>query len=113
MSAHPPPVDIPSSYIALPYQHIKVSHVPTSSPTATPVILLTLTAQQKQRLHWDHDARDHLRLQDVRPGRARPVHSHDGSGQDVLRGYGFGDWVSWRKGEGWKHKEAEGDGPGA
>jgi len=33
---------LPPSYVNLPLQHIRLSHVPASSPTPTPVILLTL-----------------------------------------------------------------------
>ena len=37
----------PSSYSALPYRAIKVSHVPESSPTPTAVILITLNRPDK------------------------------------------------------------------
>ncbi|ESZ98079.1 enoyl-CoA hydratase/isomerase family protein [Sclerotinia borealis F-4128] len=33
---------LPDSYSTLPFQHIRVSHVPESSPTPTPIILVTL-----------------------------------------------------------------------
>ncbi|KIV87027.1 hypothetical protein PV11_02599 [Exophiala sideris] len=42
-----PPLKVPESYCALPFQQIKVSHVPESSPTATPVILITLNRPAK------------------------------------------------------------------
>ncbi|KAK2751035.1 hypothetical protein FQN57_000110 [Myotisia sp. PD_48] len=37
----------PQSYAALPTQHIKLSHVPASSPTPTPILLLTLNRPEK------------------------------------------------------------------
>ncbi len=43
----PPQVQPPSSYSSLPFQHIKVSHVPASSPTPTPVLLITLNRPDK------------------------------------------------------------------
>lgn len=41
---YPPsdPVELPSSYAKLQLEHIKISHVPESSPEPTPVLLLTL-----------------------------------------------------------------------
>jgi enoyl-CoA hydratase/carnithine racemase len=42
-----PAVNPPSSYSSLPWRHIKVSHVPESSPTPTPVILITLNRPDK------------------------------------------------------------------
>ncbi|KAL2415168.1 Enoyl-CoA hydratase AFT3-1 [Exophiala dermatitidis] len=42
-----PPLKVPESYTTLPLRHVKVSHVPESSPTATPVILITLNRPQK------------------------------------------------------------------
>lgn len=36
------PEQPPQSYATIPYQHIRVSHVPENSPTATPVVILTL-----------------------------------------------------------------------
>lgn len=38
---------LPKSYAALPFQHIRLTHVPASSPTPTPVILLTLHRPDK------------------------------------------------------------------
>jgi enoyl-CoA hydratase/carnithine racemase len=35
-------LELPKSYQDLPYEHIRVSHVPASSPTPTPVVLVTL-----------------------------------------------------------------------
>jgi enoyl-CoA hydratase/carnithine racemase len=43
----PPQLEPPSSYQTLPFQHIKVSHVPESSPTPTPVLLITLNRPEK------------------------------------------------------------------
>ncbi|OJD14923.1 hypothetical protein AJ78_04782 [Emergomyces pasteurianus Ep9510] len=40
-------IQIPASYSALPTQHIKVEHVPASSATPTPVLLLTLNRPDK------------------------------------------------------------------
>ena len=45
--APPPAIQPPSSYASLPWRHIKVSHVPESSPTPTPVILITLNRPDK------------------------------------------------------------------
>ena len=42
-----PITPLPSSYAALPTQHISLSHVPASSPTPTPVLLLTLNRPEK------------------------------------------------------------------
>jgi enoyl-CoA hydratase/carnithine racemase len=35
-------LSLPESYASLPFQHIRLSHVPASSPTPTKVILVTL-----------------------------------------------------------------------
>ncbi|KAG5300466.1 enoyl-CoA hydratase/isomerase [Histoplasma ohiense] len=40
-------IQVPASYSALPTQHVKVDHVPASSATATPVLLLTLNRPDK------------------------------------------------------------------
>ncbi|PGH30423.1 hypothetical protein GX50_06797 [[Emmonsia] crescens] len=40
-------IQIPASYSALPTQHIKIDHVPSSSTTPTPVLLLTLNRPEK------------------------------------------------------------------
>jgi len=42
MSPPPTTITLSSSYTELPLQDIRISHVPASSPTPTPVILLTL-----------------------------------------------------------------------
>lgn len=41
-----PPVTLPESYAKLDLPHIKISHVPESSPTPTPVLVLTLYRPQ-------------------------------------------------------------------
>ncbi|KAM5475450.1 hypothetical protein MauCBS54593_001139 [Microsporum audouinii] len=41
------PPSLPESYAALPTEHIKLSHVPPSSSTPTPVLLLTLNRPEK------------------------------------------------------------------
>lgn len=42
-----PAVQPASSYASLPWRHIRVSHVPESSPTPTPVVLITLNRPDK------------------------------------------------------------------
>ncbi|KAF7943648.1 uncharacterized protein EAE97_005719 [Botrytis byssoidea] len=44
---------LPSSYSALPFQHIRVSHIPESSPTPTPTILITLYRPGKHNAFTD------------------------------------------------------------
>lgn len=41
------PIDLPSSYSSLGTTDITVSHVPASSPTPTPVVLVTLSRPKK------------------------------------------------------------------
>ncbi|KAJ9493795.1 hypothetical protein H2202_010723 [Exophiala xenobiotica] len=48
-----PPLKVPESYTSLPLHHIKVSHVPESSPTTTPVILITLNRPEKHNAFTD------------------------------------------------------------
>ena len=45
---YPPtePVQLPASYAKLDFPHVKISHVPESSPEPTPVLLLTLYRPQ-------------------------------------------------------------------
>lgn len=43
----------PESYNSLRFNHIKVSHVPASSPTPTPVILITLSRPNKHNAFTD------------------------------------------------------------
>ncbi|ODH17067.1 hypothetical protein ACO22_06291, partial [Paracoccidioides brasiliensis] len=40
-------IQVPSSYSALPTQHIKVDHVPADSAKPTPILLLTLNRPNK------------------------------------------------------------------
>ncbi|KAI4131936.1 MAG: hypothetical protein LQ347_002767 [Umbilicaria vellea] len=40
-------LELPLSYASLPYQHIRISHYPASSPTPTPVVVLTLYRPEK------------------------------------------------------------------
>ncbi|KAJ9646059.1 uncharacterized protein PV06_01901 [Exophiala oligosperma] len=47
------PLTVPESYTSLPLQHIKVSHVPESSRTTTPVILITLNRPEKHNAFTD------------------------------------------------------------
>jgi enoyl-CoA hydratase/carnithine racemase len=49
---------LPSSYSSLPFQHIRLSHVPSSSPTPTPVILITLYRPGKHNAFTDTMTQD-------------------------------------------------------
>ncbi|KAI9877489.1 MAG: hypothetical protein M1830_003786 [Pleopsidium flavum] len=53
MSPSPPTITLPPSYSNLPLQDIRISHVPASSPTPTPVILLTLHRPAKHNAFTD------------------------------------------------------------
>lgn len=44
---------LPTSYSTLPFQHIRVSHIPESSPTPTPTILITLYRPEKHNAFTD------------------------------------------------------------
>lgn len=44
----PDPVIVPSSYEAVPTTHIKLSHHPAGTETATPIIVVTLNRPTKQ-----------------------------------------------------------------
>ena len=48
MGSPSPDKGLPSSYNTLPTQHIKLSHVPASSKSPTPVILLTFNRPAKK-----------------------------------------------------------------
>lgn len=48
-----PSLKAPDSYNSLRFRHIKVSHVPESSPTPTPVILITLSRPNKHNAFTD------------------------------------------------------------
>ena len=56
--ARPVPLNIPTSYSSLPLQRIALSHVPASSPTATPVILLILNRPEKNNAWEDNMMRE-------------------------------------------------------
>jgi len=45
--------ELPASYSSLSFQHIRVSHIPSSSPTATSVILVTLYRPQAKNAFTD------------------------------------------------------------
>ncbi|KFX92988.1 hypothetical protein O988_07062 [Pseudogymnoascus sp. VKM F-3808] len=47
------PVTPPANYAAVPYEQIRVSHVPASSPTPTPVILVTLYRPAKYNAYTE------------------------------------------------------------
>lgn len=49
---------LPESYAALPTEHIKLSHVPASSPTPTPVLLLTLHRPEKLNAYTEQMSRE-------------------------------------------------------
>jgi len=53
MSVTGPAIVAPASYNTLRFRHIKVSHVPESSPTPTPVILITLSRPNKYNAFTD------------------------------------------------------------
>lgn len=44
---------LPPSYTTLPFQHIRISHIPESSPTPTPTILITLYRPGKHNAFTD------------------------------------------------------------
>ncbi|KAF3481149.1 enoyl-CoA hydratase/isomerase [Arthroderma uncinatum] len=52
------PPSLPDSYAALPTAHIKLSHVPASSPTPTPVLLLTLNRPEKLNAYTEQMSRE-------------------------------------------------------
>jgi enoyl-CoA hydratase/carnithine racemase len=47
MKSTSPPAVLPSSYATLQTTHITLAHVPQSSPTPTPIILVTLNRPEK------------------------------------------------------------------
>src|ERR1700761_8285503 len=61
----PPPLQIPQSYTTLPLKQIKVSHVPESSPTPTPVLLITLNRPQKHNAFTDQMREDMERVYEL------------------------------------------------
>ncbi|PQE33335.1 enoyl- hydratase isomerase protein [Rutstroemia sp. NJR-2017a WRK4] len=44
---------LPTAYTTLPFRHIRVSHVPASSPVPTPIILITLYRPEKHNAFTD------------------------------------------------------------
>jgi enoyl-CoA hydratase/carnithine racemase len=48
MIPSPDPISIPTSYETIPTTNIKLSHHPPGSPTATPVIIVTLNRPENQ-----------------------------------------------------------------
>jgi enoyl-CoA hydratase/carnithine racemase len=61
----PAPLQIPNSYTNLPVKQIKVSHVPESSPTPTPIILITLNRPQKSNAFTDQMREDMERVYEL------------------------------------------------
>jgi enoyl-CoA hydratase/carnithine racemase len=51
----------PTSYSSLPFQHIRLSHVPVLSPTPTPIILITLYRPQAKNAFTDLMAQELVR----------------------------------------------------
>ncbi|OAP64986.1 hypothetical protein AYL99_00958 [Fonsecaea erecta] len=62
--AHPP-LKIPDSYATLPLKQIKVSHVPESSPTPTPILIITLNRPQKHNAFTDQMREDMERVYEL------------------------------------------------
>ncbi|KIW94232.1 uncharacterized protein Z519_05548 [Cladophialophora bantiana CBS 173.52] len=60
-----PPLQIPDSYATLPLKQIKVSHVPESSPTPTPVLIITLNRPQKHNAFTDQMREDMERVYEL------------------------------------------------
>ena len=48
MIPSPDPIAIPTSYETIPTTHVNFSHHPAGSPTATPVIIVTLNRPKNQ-----------------------------------------------------------------
>ncbi|KIW63630.1 hypothetical protein, variant [Phialophora macrospora] len=60
-----PPLQVPDSYKSLPLQQIKVSYVPDSSPTPTPVLLISLNRPQKHNAFTDQMREDLERVYEL------------------------------------------------
>jgi len=60
-----PPLKAPESYTSLSLHHVKVSHVPESSPTTTPVILITLNRPEKHNAFTDTMREDLERIYEL------------------------------------------------
>lgn len=58
MSPNPPSIEIPTSYETLPTTHIKLSHHPAGSASATPVIIVTLNRPEKRNAFTSQMAED-------------------------------------------------------
>ncbi|KAL4929205.1 enoyl-CoA hydratase/isomerase family protein [Aspergillus undulatus] len=54
----PTPISIPQSYESLPTKHIKISHYPSGSATATPVVIVTLNRPEKRNAFTQDMAED-------------------------------------------------------
>lgn len=54
----PPSTEIPSSYESLPTKHIKVSHYPVGTTTATPVVIVSLNRPEKRNAFTTNMAED-------------------------------------------------------
>ena len=51
MDANSPPISIPPSYENLPVTDIRLSHHPPNSPSATPILIVTLNRPQKHNAY--------------------------------------------------------------
>jgi enoyl-CoA hydratase/carnithine racemase len=60
-----PPLQVPDSYKSLPLKQIKVSYVPDSSPTPTPVLLISLNRPQKHNAFTDQMREDLERVYEL------------------------------------------------
>jgi enoyl-CoA hydratase/carnithine racemase len=58
MIPNPPPIAISLSYETLPLTHIKATHHPAGSPSATPVIIVTLNRPKNQNAFTGDMMRD-------------------------------------------------------
>ena len=69
MLPDPPTIPIPPSYESLPVRDIALSHYPAHSPTATPVIILTLNRPKNANAFTlQMDAGFRIGISDVRFG---------------------------------------------
>lgn len=53
MDANPHPISIPPSYESLPVTDIKLNHHPPNSPTATPILIVTLNRPEKHNAYTE------------------------------------------------------------
>lgn len=63
--ASSPPQNLPSSYASLDLQHIRVFHVPESSPTVTPVVVVKLWRPGKNNAFTDTMKNDMVRVYEM------------------------------------------------